>query len=93
MTVVDFIFENFYIIMEEYTAVVVVVVVVVIIIIVIVIVITVIIIIRGNRNFTALKVPSQCPLVLVKVGWKQGKAFGSDVLGGGLLAVGSEGRS
>ena len=35
MTVVDFIFENFYIIMEEYTAVVVVVVVVVIIIILI----------------------------------------------------------
>jgi hypothetical protein len=30
-------------------------------------------IIRGNRNFTALKVPRQCPLVLVKVGWKQGK--------------------
>lgn len=54
---------------------------------------TTFIIIRGNRNFTALKVPSQCPLVLVKVGWKQGKAFGSEVLGGGLLAVGSEGRS
>jgi len=38
MTVVDFIFENFYIIMEEYTAVVVVVVVVVIIIIIIIII-------------------------------------------------------
>jgi hypothetical protein len=26
-------------------------------------------------------VPRQCPLVLVKVGWKQGKAFGCEVLG------------
>jgi hypothetical protein len=28
----------------------------------------------------------------VKVGWKQGKAFSSEVLGGGLLTVGSDGK-
>jgi hypothetical protein len=48
---------------------------------------------RGETNFTALKVARQWSLVLVKVGWKQGKTFGSEVLGVGLFAVGSEGRS
>jgi hypothetical protein len=34
----------------------------------------------GNRaKFTALKVPRQCPLVLlVKEGWRGGKTFGSE---------------
>jgi hypothetical protein len=33
----------------------------------------------GNRaKFTAMKVPRHCPLVLlVKVGWRGGKTFGS----------------
>jgi hypothetical protein len=32
---------------------------------------------RTRANFTAMKVPRQCPLVLlVKVGWRGGKSFG-----------------
>jgi hypothetical protein len=31
---------------------------------------------RNRAKFTAMKVPSQCPLVLrVKVGWGEGKTF------------------
>jgi hypothetical protein len=33
----------------------------------------------GRSKFTALKVPRQCPLVLlVKVGWRGGKIFGCE---------------
>jgi hypothetical protein len=44
-----------------------------------------------TKNFTFLKVSRRCPLVLlVKLGWEQGKALGSEggSLGGtGLLGV------
>jgi hypothetical protein len=38
---------------------------------------------RGNKNkFPAMKVPRQCPFVLlVKVGWREDKAFGSEKVG------------
>jgi hypothetical protein len=43
---------------------------------------------RGQKHFTALKVPRQCPLVLlVGVGLRKGKALGSEkgkMLGCGL---------
>jgi hypothetical protein len=49
--------------------------------------IIIIIIGRKNKIYTALKVPRQCPLVLlVKVGWKQGEALGSE---GSMLGVDS----
>jgi hypothetical protein len=33
----------------------------------------------GRAKFTAMKVPRQCPLVLlVKVGWRGGKTFGCE---------------
>jgi hypothetical protein len=32
----------------------------------------------GRAKFTAMKVPGQCPLVLVKVGWGGGKTFGCE---------------
>jgi hypothetical protein len=33
----------------------------------------------GRAKFTAVKVPRQCPLVLlVKVGWRGGKTFGCE---------------
>jgi hypothetical protein len=31
-----------------------------------------------SEKFAALKVPRQCPLVLVEVVWKRGKALGSE---------------
>jgi hypothetical protein len=35
---------------------------------------------RGNKpKFTAMKIPRQCPLVLlIKVGWRGDKTFGSE---------------
>jgi hypothetical protein len=34
---------------------------------------------RVTAKFTAIKVPRQCPLVLlVKVGWRGGKTFGCE---------------
>jgi hypothetical protein len=33
---------------------------------------------REGAKFTAVKVPRQCPLVLVKVGWRGGKTFGCE---------------
>jgi hypothetical protein len=51
---------------------------------------------QGETKFTFLKIPRQCPLVLlVKVGWKQGKVLRSEegsVKGGGLLGVWSWGK-
>jgi len=52
---------------------------------------------RGkSEKFTLLQGPSQCPHVLLeKVGWKQGKALGSEqgsVLGSGFLEVSSRGK-
>jgi hypothetical protein len=46
--------------------------------------------------FISLKVPRQCPLVLlVKVRWKRGKAIGSEggATGGGQLGVCSRRKS
>ena len=51
---------------------------------------------QGETKFTFLKIPRQCPLVLLlKVSWKQGKALRSEegsVKGGGLLGVWSWGK-
>jgi hypothetical protein len=32
----------------------------------------------GRDKFTAMKVPMQCPLVLVKMGWRGGMTFGCE---------------
>jgi hypothetical protein len=45
----------------------------------------------GDKKFTTLKAPRQYPLVLlVKIGWKEGRAMGSEersALGSGILGV------
>ena len=39
---------------------------------------------KSQKKFTALKVPRQCPLVLlVRLGWNQAKALGSEA--GGMV--------
>jgi hypothetical protein len=53
---------------------------------------------RGGKNkkFTYLQGPRQCPYVLLaKIGWKQGKALGSEkgsMFGTGYLEVSSRGK-